>query len=87
MVISDFRISGQSPIKENCHNSRTSDDIHIKLGPVTKFEKRNKATLKKIDDDAMSANCDAIAIFLIYGQSGAIRKLDSGHIVCNLHFH
>ena len=25
--ISDFRISGQSLIKENCHNSRASDDI------------------------------------------------------------
>ena len=87
MVISDFRISGQSPIKENCHNSRTSDDTDIKLGPVTKFEKRNKATSKKFDDDGMSANCDAIAIFLIYGQFGVIRKLDSGHIVCNLHFH
>ena len=32
--ISDFRISGKSFIKENCHNSRTSDDIDMKLGPV-----------------------------------------------------
>ena len=29
--ISDFRISGQSLIKENCHNYRTSDDIDMKL--------------------------------------------------------
>ena len=29
----------------------------------------------------MSGNCDAIAIFPIYGQFGAIRKPDSGHIV------
>ena len=29
-VISDFRISGQSLIKENCHNSRTSHDIDCK---------------------------------------------------------
>ena len=29
--ISDFRISGQSLIKENYHNSRTSDDIDMKL--------------------------------------------------------
>ena len=29
--ISDFRISGQSLIKGNCHNSRTSDDIDMKL--------------------------------------------------------
>ena len=45
--ISDFRISGQSLIKENCHNSRTSDDIDMKLGPVTKLDKRNKTTSKK----------------------------------------
>ena len=25
----------------------------------------------------MSANCDVIAIFLVYGQNGAIQKLDS----------
>ena len=45
--ISDFRISGQSLIKENCHNSRTSDDIDMKLGTVTKLDKRNKTTSKK----------------------------------------
>ena len=32
--ISDFRISGQSLIKENFHNYRTSDDIDMKLGAV-----------------------------------------------------
>ena len=52
-----FRISGQSLIKENCHNCRISDDIDMTLGPVTKLDKRNKATSKKFDDDAMSANC------------------------------
>ena len=30
----------------------------------------------------MSKNCDVIAIFSIYGQFGAIWKLDSGCIVC-----
>ena len=29
-------------MKRNCHNSRTSDDIDMKLGPVTKPDKRNK---------------------------------------------
>ena len=80
--ISDFRISGQSLIKENCHNSRTSNDIDINVGPVTKHDKRNKTTSKKIDDDAMSKNCDVIAIFLTYGQFRAIRKPDSGRTVC-----
>ena len=41
----------------------------MKLGPVT-----------KLDDDLMSENCDVIAIFPIYGQFGAIRKLHSGRI-------
>ena len=47
VVISYFRISAQSLLKENCHNSRTSDDIDMKLGPLTKIDKRNKATSKK----------------------------------------
>ena len=42
--ISNFRISSQSLIKENCHNSRTSDGIDMKFGPVTRLDKRNKAT-------------------------------------------
>ena len=43
----------------------------MKLGPVTKLDKRNKTTSKKLDDDIMPANCDVIDIFLIYGQFGA----------------
>ena len=62
-----FLISGQSRIKENCHNSRTSDDIDMKLGPVIKLGKRNKATSKKFDVEVMSENCDAIVIFRIFG--------------------
>ena len=54
----------------------------MKLGPVTKPDKRNKTTSRKIDDDIMSENCDVIFIFPIYGQFGAIRKPDSGCIVC-----
>ena len=46
--VSDFRVSGQSLIKENCHNSRTSDDIDMKLGPVTKVDIRNKTASKKL---------------------------------------
>ena len=53
----------------------------MKLGPVTKNGKKNKKRQKN-DDDVMSENCDAIAIFLIYGQFGAIRKPDFGRIVC-----
>ena len=48
-------------------------------GPVTEFDKRNKATLEKIDNKVMSKNCDVIATFSIYSQFGAIRKPDSGY--------
>ena len=66
--ISDFQISGQSLIEENCDHSRTSDDMGMKLGPVTKLDKRNEKLSKKFDDNAISANCDVIAIFPIYSQ-------------------
>ena len=46
--ISDLQISSQSLIKENCHNSRTNDDIDMKLGPITELDKRNEVTSKKI---------------------------------------
>ena len=80
--ISNFWISGQSLIKENYRNSRTSHDIDMKLGPVTKIDKRNKTTLKKYDDDIMLENCNVTMIFPIYGQFGAIQKPNSRCIVC-----
>ena len=46
--IYDFQISGQSLIKETCHNSRTSDYIDMKLGPVTSLDKKNKTTSKNL---------------------------------------
>ena len=35
--ISDFRISGQFLINENCLDSRTSNDIDMKLGRINKI--------------------------------------------------
>ena len=46
----------------------------MKLGPVTKLDKRNTATSKNVDGDVMSGNCDVIVFFLIYGQFAAMRK-------------
>ena len=80
--ISDFWISGQSLMKGNCHNSRTSDGIDMKLGPVTKLSKGNKTKPKKFDHEVMSQNCDVIVIFSIYCQFGGIRNPDSGCLVC-----
>ena len=75
-VISDFPISGQSLIKENCLNSITSDDIDMKLGPITKCDKRNK-TMSKFDDDAITQNCDVIVIFPILSQFAAVQRPDT----------
>ena len=46
--ISDFRIPGQSSINVNCHNSRASHNIGMKLRPVTKLDKKNPGTSKKL---------------------------------------
>ena len=53
----------------------------MKLGSVTKFDKRNKKTSKIFEDDFMSENCDVIVNFSIFDQFGAIRKPDSGRTV------
>ena len=57
----------------------------MKLGPVTKLDKRNIQTSKKIDNDVMLANCDVILIFPIYGKFGAIQKPNSGRMVCKIY--
>ena len=49
----------------------------MKLGPVTKIDKRNK-TRSKNCDDVISKNCDVIVIFQIFGQFGAVWRPDSG---------
>ena len=80
MGISDFWVSGQFLLKKKLqkfHDSRTSDDIDMKLRPVTKLDKRNKPTSKKIDDDVMLENCDVIVIFQIFLQFWAVWKSDS----------
>ena len=46
----------------------------MKLGPVTKLDKRNTSTSKKFVDKVMSANCDVIVFFPIYGQFAANLK-------------
>ena len=54
----------------------------MKLGPVTKLDKRNKIISKELDDNVMPTNCDVIVNFSIYGQFGGIRNPDSGCIDC-----
>ena len=57
----------------------------MKLEPVTKLDKRNKTTSKKLEDDVMSENCDFVVIFFIFSQFGAVQRPDSGHRVCKCH--
>ena len=53
------------------------DDIDMKLGPVTKIDRRNETTSKKFVDDVMSENFVVIVFSPIYGQVGATWKLVS----------
>ena len=54
----------------------------MKLGPLTKLDKRNKITTKKIVGDFISEICDIIVIFPINDQFGTIWKSDSRRLVC-----
>ena len=58
----------------------------MKLGPLTKLDKRNKTASKIFDNDVMSINCKVIVIFRIFGQFGAVRKPDSEHKICKSYF-
>ena len=76
-----FPISGllvKSLINKNCDNTWTSNNINIKLGPVTKIDKRNRSTQK---NDTASSNYDVIDIFTIYVWFAAIWKPDFEHKV------
>ena len=63
--IFDFRISGQSLVKRNCHNSRTSDNIHIKFEPVTKLDKKNKTTTQKLKMRSCQKIVTALSFFSV----------------------
>ena len=49
----------------------------MKLGPVTKLDKRDQITSKKFDDDVMSKDCNVIAIFSIFNKFEATPKPNS----------
>ena len=53
----------------------------MKLGPVTKSDKRNKKTSKKLMLTS-SQKIVTLLLFLIYDQFGAILKSESRRIVC-----
>ena len=53
----------------------------MKLGPVTKPDKRHKTTSKIFEVNVTSEHCDVIVIFRFFGHFGAVRRQDSGHRV------
>ena len=53
-------------MNKNCYNSRTSNDIDIKLGTLSQLEKKSTIKSKEFDDDVILTNYDPIIIFLIY---------------------
>ena len=72
--ISDFRISGQSFIKENCHNSRTIDDTDMKLGPINKLEKGNKTKSRNLAMTSCQRTVTSLSFFWLMAnleQSGS----------------
>lgn len=64
-----------SPINKS--NSRNSNDIDIKLGSVTKFDKENTKTLNKF----LSKSYGVLGIFPIYGWFGENQNPNFGRIV------
>ena len=69
-------------LHKNCINSRSSNDIGMRLGPVTKFDEKNTIASKK-NYDSVSANYEATLIFSICGQFEVIWKADSGRMPYN----
>ena len=67
----------------NDNNSGILKYIFMKLGSVTKLDKKNTTTSKTIGDDVKSIDDDVIAIFRIYDLFRAIQKLNSRHMVYN----
>ena len=50
-------------INKNRYKSRTSDDIDMKLRPVTKLDKRNTTTSKEFDSNVVSSKYDTSVTF------------------------
>ena len=55
---------------------RTSNDVYLKLGSVTKLDKKNM-TISKTDNDVGSTNYEIIVVFPGNGCLGGMQDLDS----------
>ena len=57
----------------------------MKLGSVTKLDKTTSKTKQCQENFTMMLCQQIVTIFPIYGQFGAIRKPDTGCIVCKIY--
>ena len=55
---------------ENCHNSKTRNNIDMKPRALFNLETRNAIKPKRFDDDIILANYNVILVVLIYCQFG-----------------
>ena len=78
--ISDFLISRQSCINENCCNFRASNNTDMKLVPETNLT-RKTLQCQKHGNDVMPTNCDVFVFFPVYGQIAGTWKPDSGRMI------
>ena len=79
--ISDFRISVQSFINENCHNSEAGNYIGMKLRPSNWTWKEKQSNLKKIRGWGYVSKLWRHCHFSNLWQFGAFWNSDSGRIV------
>ena len=68
----NFGFIVKSLINKDCHNSRTSDDIDMKLVLLAKLDKRNTSCKETMT---------LLFFFSIYDQFGTIQRLDCRCIV------
>ena len=79
--ISDFRIFTQSLKNEYCYNSRTSNDIDIKLTALTKLGQRNTTKSKKLT----TTSCRQIVTSFFFWFMANLEQSGSriGRMFCN----
>ena len=64
-------------INKSCRESTTSDDIDMKLGPVTKLDKRNTTTSKEFEVTSCRQIMTPASLFLIDGWFATLQNPDS----------
>ena len=70
--ISGFPV--KSFINKNCPNSKTSNNIDMKLGPVTKLVKKIQQRQKSLTMTSCWQMMTSLSLFQVYGQFGVIRN-------------